>query len=111
MGAVVESPAGTLIKKRPSAETAYWCLLLLLAPPPTMRVRNSAAGGAASKDVPEAETVAAIICPSGAMKNNSLPSCLHRGEMPPPVEICHLPHDPDSSKSPTTLPGTTGRPC
>ena len=37
MGEAVASPVGTLIKKRPSAETAYWCLLGVAVPPPTMR--------------------------------------------------------------------------
>ena len=36
MGEAVASPVGTLIKKRPSAETAYWCLLVMKVPSPTM---------------------------------------------------------------------------
>ena len=56
-----------------------------------MRVWNNAMGGAASNDVGEGDTAAAIIWPSGAIKNNSLPSRRQRAAIPPFVEICHLP--------------------
>jgi hypothetical protein len=75
IGVAVESCTVWFTRKRPSAETAYWCLRML----EITLVWKSGVGVSASKEDADERIVAAVIFPSAAMKYSSLPSERHVG--------------------------------